>query len=71
MKFLLRGRQALYGFLERVLAQQHYGRLARPERGVVRRYLQKLTGVSRAQVTRLIGRWLEKREIQPLPLHNS
>lgn len=69
MKFLLRGRQALYGFLERVLAHQHYVRLARPERGVVRRYLQKLTGVSRAQLTRLIGRWVEKREIQPLPPH--
>lgn len=69
MRFLLRGRRALYGFLERVLAQQHYVRLARPERGVVRTYLQKLTGVSRAQTTRLIGRWLEKREIQPLPPH--
>jgi len=67
MKFLLRGRQALYSFLERVLARQQYVRLARPERGVVRAYLGKLTGLSRAQLTRLIGRWVANREIQTLP----
>jgi len=69
MKFLLRGRAALYQFLERVLALQHYARLARPDRGVVRTYLAKLTGLSRAQLTRLIGRWMEKREIRALPIH--
>ena len=71
MKFLLRGRQVLYRFLERVLAHQHYARMPRPARGVVRAYLGKLTGLSRAQLTRLIGRWLEKREIQPLPIQRA
>src|ERR1022692_2552487 len=69
MKFLLRGRAALYQFLERVLALQHYARLARPDRGVVRTYLAKLTGFSRAQLTRLIGRWVGEREIRALPIH--
>ena len=67
MRFLLRGREAVYGFLEQVLGYQHYARLERPERGVVRAYLIKLTGLSRAQVTRLLRRWLERREIRPLP----
>jgi hypothetical protein len=71
MKFVLRGRAALYNFLERVLALQHYARLARPDRGVVRAYLAKLTGLSRAQLTRLIGRWLQKRQIVPLPIHRQ
>jgi hypothetical protein len=67
MKFLRRGREAWYQLLEQVLSRQHYVRLSRPHRGVVRRYLRKLTGVSRAQLTRLIGRWRERQEVRPLP----
>jgi hypothetical protein len=67
MKFERQDRAGFYQFLERVLAHQHYARRGRRERGVVRQYLQKLTGVSRAQLTRLIGRWLRWREVKPLP----
>jgi hypothetical protein len=39
IEFSLRERLAVYGFLERVLAHQHYGRLPKLQRGVVRAYL--------------------------------
>jgi transposase InsO family protein len=67
IEFSLRERLAVYGFLERVLEHQHYARLPKLQRGIVRAYLIKLTGLSRAQLTRLLGRWLECRQIRPLP----
>src|SRR5271157_960811 len=59
------GRWARYRFVEGVLRAQGYDGLAKPERGLVRRYLAKLTGLSRAQLGRLIGRWKACRELRP------
>lgn len=52
------GRQQRYEWIGSVLQRLHYRRLRRPERGAVRLYLQRLSGYSRAQVTRLVARWL-------------
>ena len=49
----------VYGFMERVLKAHQYRRLNKSDKGVVRRFLSKVTGLSRAQVTRLIQRWVE------------
>ena len=67
LEFALQGKAAVYQFLERVLQTQHYGQRSRAERGVVRTYLSKLSGLSRAQTTRLIGRWNQSRQVRPLP----
>ena len=67
LEFALEGKEAVYLFLERVLQAQHYDRRSRTERGVVRAYLAKLTGLSREQTTRLIGRWNRTREDRPMP----
>ena len=40
----------------RTLVRLDYHRLGKPDKGLVRRYLAKVTGLSRAQLTRLIGR---------------
>lgn len=69
IEFKLEGKAAVYGFLERVLQHQHYSQLGKRERGVIRAYLIKLTGLSRAQTTRLIARWNETRQVRPLPPH--
>jgi hypothetical protein len=69
IEFKLEGQAAVYVFLERVLQHQHYSQLGKGERGVIRAYLIKLTGLSRAQTTRLIARWNETREVRPLPPH--
>jgi len=55
--------EAKYAWIGAVLKAQRYGKLGKREKGVVRRFLQKVTATSRAQMTRLIGQWLENRKI--------
>jgi transposase InsO family protein len=50
-------RQQIYGWVERVLVQQQYAQQGKAARGLVRRFIEKMTGLSRAQVTRLIARY--------------
>jgi len=46
-----------YYWIEGVLIRFRYHRLKRAEKGVVRRYIQKVTGYSRSQVSRLIAEY--------------
>src|ERR1700676_2065751 len=46
--------EELYEWVNRTLRQQDYGRLKRGGKGLVRRYIAKMTGLSRAQAARLI-----------------
>jgi transposase InsO family protein len=46
-----------YAWIEAVLRRFDYRRLKRGDRGVVLAYVQRLSGYSRAQVTRLVSRW--------------
>ena len=59
--------QQVYPWIEQVLGQQRYHQQSRPARGLVRRYLEKMTGLSRAQVTRLIARYRDRGKIEVLP----
>ena len=58
IRFAGEKREQVYGWIERVLCQQEYARQGKAARGLLRRYVEKMTGMSRAQVTRLIGRYL-------------
>jgi len=49
--------QERYSWIESVLRRFDYRQLPRPERGPVLAYLQRLSGYSRAQITRLVSRW--------------
>ena len=60
-----RNREEVYGFVSETLRQQRYHELKRRSRGLVRRYLEKMTGLSRAQITRLISMYLEGDPVQP------
>ena len=42
-------KEAAYGFIERVLKIQQYRRLSKGQKGIVRRFLGKISGLSRAQ----------------------
>ena len=46
-----------YNWIEEVLIRFRYHRRKRDEKGVVRRYVQKVTGYSRSQVSRLIAEY--------------
>ena len=52
--FQAQERQEVYSWVNRTMRQQDYSGLKRGGKGLVRRYLAKMTGLSRAQVTRLI-----------------
>ena len=52
-----------YGWIGAVLRRIGYRQLPRASRGVVLAYLQRLSGYSRAQVTRLVSRWIARRPL--------
>jgi transposase InsO family protein len=54
VRFAGQGREEVYGWVEQTLVRQQYASLNRTGKGLVRRYIARMTGLSRAQVTRLI-----------------
>lgn len=52
------------GWIASTLSRLGYRELARAERGQVLRYLQQLTGYSRAQLNRLVARWSHDEPLQ-------
>src|SRR5664279_3710957 len=66
IRFEGENRQQVYRWVEQVLRQQQYQKQGRKARGLLRRYLGKMTGRSRAQVTRLIARYRDNGELQPV-----
>lgn len=68
-------KEGKYAWIAAVLKAQAYARLGKREKGVVRRFLQKVTASSRAQLTRLITQWMEDRKIvrrtAPRPVFTS
>jgi hypothetical protein len=58
---------SVYGLIERVLKAQNYRRLSKGQRGIVKRFLSKITALSRAQLTRLIQRWMDTRRVERKP----
>jgi transposase InsO family protein len=53
-----------YQWIEEVLRKFRYNRLQKEGKGLIRRYLTKVTGYSRAQVTRLIGKYQESGRLE-------
>ncbi len=50
-------RAEIYRWREALLCHQEYGRLRRPAKGLIRAYMERMTGLSRAQGTRPIERY--------------
>ena len=58
-------REGVYVLVRRTLVQlEYHHRLSKPDKGLVKRYLEKVTGLSRSQLTRLIGPASSDREDQ-------
>ena len=64
IRFEAEGRQQLYDWVEQVLVGQAYAQQGKAARGLVRRYIEKMTGLSRAQLTRLIARYTASGRVQ-------
>jgi transposase InsO family protein len=54
VRFAGQGREEVYGWVEHTLVRHQYASVDRPGKGLVRSYIARMTGLSRAQVTRLI-----------------
>src|ERR1035437_3898073 len=67
VKIAVPEKERVYPFIERVLKGQQYRRLSKGQKGTVKRFLAKVTGLSRAQTTRLIQRWMQTRRIERKP----
>ena len=65
VSFEANDRKELYGWIGQTLRAQKYGELKREGKGLVRRYLSKRTGMSRAQVGRLIRCYQQGRAVVP------
>lgn len=65
MHFQTQSREELYEWINETLRQQDYGHLKRQGKGLVRRYVSKITGLSRAQVARLIRCYQQGGQVKP------
>ena len=67
VRFAGQRRQEVYEWVERTLVRHQYAGLRRPDKGVLRLYLAQMTGLSRAQVTRLITGYQETGRVIAAP----
>ena len=58
-------RSEAYAWIERSLRQYNYLSSPRAQQGLLRRYLQKMTGYSPAQLTRLIAQFRRSAQLRP------
>jgi hypothetical protein len=65
--FRIEDNEQKYKLIAAVLKVQRYAKLDKRGKGIVRRFLRAVTASSRAQVTRLIARWIEDRTIVRRP----
>jgi transposase InsO family protein len=65
IRFESQSRQQRYAWMEQLLVQHEYPTLGKAGRGLVRRYIEKMTGLSRAQVTRLVARFVAAGRLRP------
>ena len=65
IRFESADRGQIYSWVEGLLIGQQYAQQSKAARGLVRRYIEKMTGLSRGQVTRLIARYAASGRVEP------
>ncbi len=65
--FASQGRAETYAWAQQLLVAQEYACQGKKERGVIRAYLSKMTGLSMAQTARLIQKYRETGVVEPKP----
>jgi len=60
VRFKAGKRGEVYAWISRTLCEQEYWKQSKESKGVLRRYLQKMTGLSLSQVTRLIAGYIRE-----------
>lgn len=67
IEFTSQSRAEIYGWTEGILAAQEYLNQSKGERGAVRAYLSKTTGLSLPQITRLIRSYVQTGKVEVKP----
>ena len=63
VRFTGQRREEVYDWVERTLVRHEYAGLRKPDKGLLRLYIAQMTGLSRAQVTRLITSYQETGQV--------
>jgi hypothetical protein len=71
VRFSGQHRDEIYAGTEQTLVRHEYAGLSRAEKGVLRQYVARMTGLSRAQVTRLITSYAETGHVKTAPYQRS
>ena len=69
--FCARDQKEAYDWICHLLIDQLYWKLMRHQKGVVRQYIRRMTGYSRAQTNRLISRWKKTGRIEKIKNERS
>jgi hypothetical protein len=64
VRFAGQSRAEVYGWTERILVRFGYAELGKRDKGLVRRYIERMTGLSCSQVTRLIASYTASGRVQ-------
>ena len=67
IEFSGQSRAEKYGWTERMLVAQEYAKQGKKQRGTIRGYLSKVTGLSLPQVTRLIRSYVKTGKVEAKP----
>jgi len=67
VEFKGQSREQSYAWIERTLRHYDYPKRSRADKGWLRRYLQKMTGYSPAQLTRLIAQFRRSQQVRVRP----
>jgi hypothetical protein len=65
IKFKSQSRTERNAWIEKIFRQHRYLQLPKPDKGLLRRYIAMMTGLSPAQITRLINEYDERKTIKP------
>lgn len=65
LRFTGHSREAIYQWVEATMREHGYEKQGREVKGLLRGYIAKMTGMSRAQITRLIARHANTGEVKP------
>jgi len=71
VRFAGQQRPEVYQWVERTLMRHEYNSLRKPDKGVIRLYLAQMTGLSRAQVTRLITGYQQTGRVLAVPYQRT
>jgi transposase InsO family protein len=67
VRFEGNSRTEVYNWVERLLCRHEYGVQRRRIKGLLRAYVERMTGLSRAQTTRLVGVYLKTGQVRARP----